>query len=120
MAKKTKLRKYIKKIKVENLKGDEELTQTNTKLIDQNTEITQNFNENLEEEKTQKKKIKQNNPFRKENFPTNEDSTQTQKNHFNISHEKQEFSDNSQENLENEKQQQQTKQTNPNNPFRMT
>ncbi|KAI8129541.1 mitochondrial, Pentatricopeptide repeat-containing protein 1 [Lucilia cuprina] len=61
LAKKTKLRKYIKKIKIQNLKGDEQLAAQNTQLLNSTTEETNN--EDIGD-KQQTKQSNPNNPFR--------------------------------------------------------
>lgn len=61
LAKKNKMRKYIKKIKVQHLKGDEELLNTETKQIE-NTP-TESEKEYAVQDK-QNEKINTNNPFR--------------------------------------------------------
>lgn len=124
LAKKKKLRKYIKKIKIQNLKGDEELTQANTKFLDNaqdnNADQTPEPS-SMENEKQTINKTNLNNPFKKQNIKVENDLTQTNNNNFNTSpvnssDQKAEFSQNTNENLENGNQQ--TNKTNLNNPFR--
>lgn len=130
LAKKKKLRKYIKKIKIQNLKGDEELTQANTKFLDnaqdnkadQTPELSSNSKDNMENENQTINKTNLNNPFKKQNIKVEKDLTQkVNKSDFNTSpvkgsDQKAEFSQNTNENLENGNQQ--TNKTNLNNPFR--
>lgn len=125
LAKKKKLRKYIKKIKIQNLKGDEELTQANTKFLDnaQDNKADQTPEpSSMENEKQTINKTNLNNPFKKQNIKVEKDLTQkVNKSDFNTSpvnssDQKAEFSQNTNENLENGNQQ--TNKTNLNNPFR--
>lgn len=60
LARKNKTRKYIKKIKIQNLKGDEELSCPEAKMIENTIES----DKGSAVQNTQNEKINTNNPFR--------------------------------------------------------